>query len=52
MFDLPPVCEIASTKIAAAGDEDRIAVTPGDFLADPEPPAGHDVVLLAMIMND
>lgn len=52
MFDLPPVCEIASTKIAAAGYEDRIAVTPGDFLADPEPPAGHDVVLLSMIMHD
>ena len=35
VFDLPLVCEIASTKIAAAGYEDRIAVTPGDFLAVP-----------------
>jgi hypothetical protein len=52
VFDLPPVCEIASKKIVAAGDEDRIAVAPGDFLADPELPAGHDVVLLSMIMHD
>jgi hypothetical protein len=52
VFDLPPICEIASTKIVAAGDEDRIAVAPGDFLADPELPAGHDVVLLSMIMHD
>lgn len=52
VFELPPVCEIASKKIVAAGYEDRIALTPGDFLADPELPAGHDVVLLSMIMHD
>jgi len=52
VFDLPPVCELASKRIAAAGYEDRIAVTPGDFLADPELPAGHDVALLSMIMHD
>ena len=52
VFDLPPVWEIASKKIVAAGYEDRIAVTPGDFLADPQLPAGHDVVLLSMIMHD
>jgi precorrin-6B methylase 2 len=52
VFNLPPVCEIASKKIEAAGEEDRIAVAPGDFLADPELPAGHDVVLLSMIMHD
>ncbi|WP_406047284.1 methyltransferase [Kribbella sp. NBC_00889] len=52
VFDLPPVCEIASTKLVAAGYEDRIAVTPGDFLDDPELPAGHDIVLLSMIMHD
>ena len=52
VFDLPPVCEIASKKIVAAGYEDRVAVTPGDFLADPELPAGHDVALLSMIMHD
>jgi SAM-dependent methyltransferase len=52
VFDLPPVCEIASNKIVAAGFEDRIAVTPGDFLADAALPAGHDVVLLSMIMHD
>lgn len=52
VFDLPPVCQIASKKIQAAGCEDRIVVAPGDFLADPELPAGHDVVLLSMIMHD
>lgn len=52
VFDLPPVCEIASKKIMASGYEGRIAVAPGDFLADPELPAGHDVVLLSMIMHD
>ncbi len=52
VFDLPPVCEIASKKIAAAGYEDRVAVAPGDFLTDLELPGGHDVVLLSMIMHD
>ncbi|WP_092625698.1 methyltransferase [Jiangella sp. DSM 45060] len=52
VLDLPPVCEIAAEKIKAAGHADRIAVAPGDFLADPELPAGHDVVLLSMIMHD
>jgi 3-hydroxy-5-methyl-1-naphthoate 3-O-methyltransferase len=52
VFDLPAVCEIASKKLAAAGFEDRIAVAPGDFLADPGLPSGHDVVLLSMIMHD
>lgn len=52
VLDLAPVCQIASKKIEAAGYEDSIAVTPGDFLADPALPAGHDVVLLSMIMHD
>ncbi|PZF84745.1 methyltransferase [Jiangella anatolica] len=52
VFELPAVCEIAAKKIGAAGYADRIAVTPGDFLADPELPTGHDVVLLSMIMHD
>lgn len=52
VFDLPPVCEIATEKVGAAGFGDRIEVTAGDFLADAELPAGHDVVLLSMIMHD
>ena len=52
VFDLPPVCEIAARKLEAAGYSDRVAVAPGDFLADNELPAGHDVVLLSMIMHD
>jgi hypothetical protein len=50
VFDLPPVCEIAAEKVAAFGD--RIGVAGGDFLADAELPAGHDVVLLSMILHD
>lgn len=52
VFDLPPVCKIATEKVGSAGFGDRIEVTPGDFLADAELPAGHDVVLLSMIMHD
>jgi 3-hydroxy-5-methyl-1-naphthoate 3-O-methyltransferase len=52
VFDLPPVCKIATKKVGSAGFGDRIEVTPGDFLADAELPAGHDVVLLSMIMHD
>jgi hypothetical protein len=52
VFDLPPVCKIASTKLVAAGVDDRVAVAPGDFLEDAELPTGHDVVLLSMIMHD
>jgi 2-polyprenyl-3-methyl-5-hydroxy-6-metoxy-1,4-benzoquinol methylase len=52
VFDLSPVCEIAVQHVASAGLQDRIAVTAGDFLADRELPAGHDVVLLSMIMHD
>jgi precorrin-6B methylase 2 len=52
VFDLPPVCEIAARHVASAGFQGRIAVTSGDFLADRELPAGHDVVLLSMIMHD
>ena len=52
VFDLPPVCKIATETVGSAGFGDRIEVTPGDFLADAELPAGHDVVLLSMIMHD
>jgi O-methyltransferase domain/RTX calcium-binding nonapeptide repeat (4 copies) len=52
VFDLPPVCKTATEKVGSAGFGDRIEVTPGDFLADAELPAGHDVVLLSMIMHD
>ncbi|MFG1909484.1 methyltransferase [Kribbella sp. NPDC048928] len=52
VFELPPVCDIVTKQLVAAGHEDRIAVTPGDFLTDSELPPGHDVVLLSMIMHD
>jgi len=52
VFDLPVVCEIAARKLTETGYEDRIAVSPGDFLLDSALPTGHDVVLLSMIMHD
>jgi 2-polyprenyl-3-methyl-5-hydroxy-6-metoxy-1,4-benzoquinol methylase len=52
VYDLPPVCEVAAAKAAAAGLSDRVATAPGDFFADPVFPAGHDVILLSMILHD
>jgi hypothetical protein len=52
VYDLPFVTEIAAGKVAEAGLGDRIATTGGDFFADAAFPAGHDVVLLSMILHD
>jgi hypothetical protein len=52
VYDLPFVTEIAAGKIAEAGLGDRIATTGGDFFLDAAFPAGHDVVLLSMILHD
>lgn len=52
VYDLSPVAEIAAGKVAAAGLDGRIATVAGDFFADPELPAGHDTILLSMIMHD
>jgi hypothetical protein len=41
-FDLPAVAPIAEKAIAAAGLGDRVAVTAGDFFADPLPRARRD----------
>jgi len=51
VYDLPFVTEIAADKIAAAGLSDRIGTVSGDFFADAAFPAGHDVILLSMIMH-
>ena len=47
VYDLPHVAEKARAKAT-----DRISVHAGDFLADEEFPAGHDVILLSMILHD
>lgn len=51
VFDLPHVTPIAVANIAAAGLTDQITPVPGDFFTDALP-AGHDAILLSMIMHD
>jgi 3-hydroxy-5-methyl-1-naphthoate 3-O-methyltransferase len=51
VYDLPFVTKIAADKIAAAGLRDRIGTVSGDFFADAVFPAGHDAILLSMIMH-
>lgn len=52
VYDLPHVCHHTAKRIAAAGLSDRIGLAPGDFFADSELPAGHDAILLSMILHD
>jgi predicted O-methyltransferase YrrM len=52
VYDLPHVTEIAAAKIAQAGLADRVQTAPGDFFADAAYPAGHDLILLSLIMHD
>ncbi len=52
VYDLPFVTKIAADKIARAGLADRIATVGGDFFADAAFPAGHDAILLSMILHD
>ncbi len=49
-FDLPVVAPIAEKAIAAAGLNERVAVTSGDFLTDPLPQA--DVITMGLILHD
>ena len=52
VYDLPPVVEIAAGKIAQAKLANRVSTSAGDFFNDASYPAGHDVILLSMIMHD
>ncbi|MFF8725824.1 methyltransferase [Streptomyces sp. NPDC015171] len=52
VYDLPFVCAYTEKRVAAAGLSERISLRPGDFFAEPELPAGHDAVLLSMILHD
>ena len=50
IVDSADTCNLAARNVAEAGLSDRIAVHPGNFLADPFPP-GADAILLAHISN-
>ena len=52
VYDLSFVAEIAAQKIKEAGVSDRIQTVGGDFFAEAVFPAGHDAVLLSMILHD
>ena len=49
-FDLPAVEPIAKHHIAAAGLENRVGTSSGDFFKDPLPKAG--VITMGMILHD
>ncbi|WP_211259784.1 methyltransferase [Streptomyces violens] len=51
VLDLPHVCGLAREQIETAGLSGRIGTVGADFFADPLP-AGHDAVLLSMILHD
>jgi len=52
LYDLPHVVEFARAKVDAAGVGAAVTTVPGDFLRDATLPAGHDVILLSMILHD
>jgi predicted O-methyltransferase YrrM len=52
VYDLPAVVEVAAANVARAGLTSRIQTVGGDFFHDAVYPAGHDVMLLSLIMHD
>jgi len=52
VFDLPFVCELTARRIEGSEFADRIGLHPGDFLNDETLPAGHDAIVLSMILHD
>ena len=51
LFDLPPVADRASARLAAAGLVHRASAVGGNFLSDPLP-MGADVVSLIRVVHD
>lgn len=51
IYDLPPVCSLATTKIYKSGLTGRVVTVPGDFFAE-DLPGGYDTILLSMILHD
>ncbi|MFD4641796.1 methyltransferase [Lentzea sp. NPDC058436] len=52
VYDLPHIAGKCRDRVASEGLSDRISAHGGNFLADAEFPAGHDVILLSMILHD
>jgi hypothetical protein len=52
VYELPKVADIAAGKVEEAGLQGRIETVAGDFFADASLPAGHDTILLSMILHD
>jgi SAM-dependent methyltransferase len=50
VYDLPPVCEVATEFIAGQGLQDRIQAQPGDMFGDPFPAA--DLHLYSDVLHD
>lgn len=50
LFDLPHVIPLAKSRLTAAGLEDRVRLTPGDFNHDPLP-SGADMVWVSAIIH-
>lgn len=51
VMDLPPVCEVATEHIAAAGLSDRYTAQFADLFAGPYP-TGADVISLSWVLHD
>src|SRR5437867_4184385 len=51
IFDLPEVLPVTRERIRAAGLEDRVETTGGDFFADPWP-SDADAVLFSAVLHD
>ena len=51
LFDLPPVVELARSRLATAGLGDRVAMHGGSFRTD-ELPRGADVITLVRVLLD
>ncbi|QKV97190.1 methyltransferase [Streptomyces sp. NA02950] len=51
VFDLPPVCALTAGTLKQAGLDDRIAVHPGDLIADETLPGGYDVITLSNVLH-
>lgn len=51
LFDLPPVAELARSRLGALGLENRVVIKAGSFLHD-DLPKGADLITLIRILHD
>ncbi|AFU00085.1 methyltransferase [Nocardia brasiliensis] len=52
VYDLPTIAARTPVWITEADLSDRITSVAGDFLTDPDLPAGHDAILLSSVLHD